>query len=46
VRDGRAEEIELAIDMPFGIEAVRAFEVQRVPLEPGDRILLVTDGIL
>jgi len=46
VRDGRAEEIELAIDMPFGIEAVRAFEAQRVPLEPGDRILLVTDGIL
>lgn len=46
VRDGRVEEIELAIDMPFGIEPGRAFTVQRIALEPGDRIVLVTDGML
>lgn len=46
VRDGRVKEIELDIDMPFGIEGGRTFGVQRVPLRPGDRIVLVTDGLL
>jgi len=46
VRNGRVEEIELAIEMPFGIEPGRAFTVQRITLEPGDRIVLVTDGML
>lgn len=46
VRDGRVEELDLPIDMPFGIEPGRAFTVQRIALEPGDRIVLVTDGML
>lgn len=46
VRDGRVEELELPIDMPFGIEPGRAFAVRRFALEPGDRIVLVTDGML
>lgn len=46
VRGGIVEEIELDIDMPFGLRAGRTFGAQRVPLQPGDRILLVTDGIL
>jgi serine phosphatase RsbU (regulator of sigma subunit) len=46
VRDGRARELELEIDMPFGLYPGRELRVQRVPLEPGDRIVLVTDGML
>lgn len=46
VRGGRVEEIELSIDMPFGIEPGRGFAVQQFALEPGDRIVLVTDGML
>lgn len=46
VRDGRAEQLELAIDMPFGIAPGREFRIQRIGLEPGDRIVLLTDGML
>lgn len=46
VRDGRVEELPLEIDMPFGLFAGRDFRVQSVALEPGDRVVLVTDGML
>lgn len=46
VRDGRVEQLELAIDMPFGIAPGREFRIQRFALQPGDRIVLVTDGML
>jgi serine phosphatase RsbU (regulator of sigma subunit) len=45
-RDGRVSEIELDIDMPFGLYAGREFRVRRLQLEPGDRVVLVTDGML
>jgi serine phosphatase RsbU (regulator of sigma subunit) len=46
VRAGVVDQIELDIDMPFGIGPGRAFTAQHVDLTPGDRIALVTDGIL
>ncbi|MCE0761877.1 serine/threonine-protein phosphatase [Pseudonocardia kujensis] len=46
LRRGRVEEIKLAIDMPFGLEPGRSFQVQSLALEPGDRIVFVTDGML
>jgi serine phosphatase RsbU (regulator of sigma subunit) len=46
VRAGAVERIELAIDMPFGIIAGRTFTLQSLSLTPGDRIVLVTDGLL
>jgi serine phosphatase RsbU (regulator of sigma subunit) len=46
VRAGVVERIELAIDMPFGIVAGRTFTLQSMSLTPGDRIALVTDGLL
>jgi serine phosphatase RsbU (regulator of sigma subunit) len=46
VHDGVVDRIELAIDMPFGLRPGRSFTYQEVPLRPGDRIALVTDGIL
>jgi serine phosphatase RsbU (regulator of sigma subunit) len=46
VRDGRVREIELDIDMPFGLYAGRELRLRRLQLEPGDRVLLLTDGML
>ena len=46
LRDGRVEEIELAIDAPFGLLPGRTFHVQAFPLEAGDRIVFLTDGML
>jgi len=46
LRRGQVEEIELAIDLPFGLEPGRSFRVQPLALEPGDRIVFVTDGML
>jgi len=45
LRDGRVEEVELAIDLPFGVEPEWPFRLQEFPLQPGDRIVFVTDGM-
>jgi hypothetical protein len=45
LRDGRVEEIELRVDPPFGVVPGRSFDVQPFPLRPGDRIVLLTDGM-
>jgi serine phosphatase RsbU (regulator of sigma subunit) len=45
LRDGRVEEIELRIEPPFGVVPGKTFDVQTFPLEPGDRIVLLTDGM-
>ena len=46
VRDGVVGEVELDVDMPFGLYAGRELRVQEVQLAPGDRVVLVTDGML
>jgi serine phosphatase RsbU (regulator of sigma subunit) len=46
LRDGRVEQVELEIDLPFGLDPGRSFRVQRFPLEAGDRIVLITDGMV
>jgi hypothetical protein len=46
LREGQVEEIDLAIDLPFGLEPGRSLRVQPLALEPGDRIVFVTDGML
>ena len=45
LRDGRVEEVELRVEAPFGVVPGKAFDVQRLALEPGDRIVLLTDGM-
>jgi serine phosphatase RsbU (regulator of sigma subunit) len=45
LRDGKVEEIDLRIEPPFGVVPSKFFEVQTFPLEPGDRIVLLTDGM-
>jgi serine phosphatase RsbU (regulator of sigma subunit) len=46
LRDGKVHELELEIDLPFGLYPGRAFRLQRMTFRPGDRLLLVTDGVL
>ena len=46
LRDGEVQEVSLAVDAPFGVTPGRAFEVQPFPLEPGDRVVFLTDGML
>jgi len=46
LRRGRVEEVGLKIEAPFGVLPGKSFEVQSFPLEPGDRIVFLTDGML
>jgi Stage II sporulation protein E (SpoIIE) len=46
VRNSRVERIELAADLPFGIRPNPRYRVQPLTLLPGDRLVLVTDGVL
>lgn len=45
LRAGQVEEIPLAVDPPFGVLPGKRFRVQPLPLEPGDRIIFLTDGM-
>ncbi|RFU19935.1 serine/threonine-protein phosphatase [Geodermatophilus marinus] len=45
LRGGVVEEIELRVEPPFGVLAGKAFQVQPLPLVPGDRIVFLTDGV-
>jgi serine phosphatase RsbU (regulator of sigma subunit) len=45
LRDGRVEEVSLAVDLPFGVQAGTAYRLQEFPLQPGDRLVFVTDGM-
>jgi serine phosphatase RsbU (regulator of sigma subunit) len=45
LRKGKVEELELRIEPPFGVVPGKDFDVQEFPLEPGDRIVLLTDGM-
>jgi len=46
LRDGRADEIDLAAQEPFGALADTTWSTQELPLEAGDRVLFLTDGML
>jgi len=46
LRDGDVDLLTMAADLPFGIAATTTFHDHEVQLRPGDRLLLVTDGML
>jgi serine phosphatase RsbU (regulator of sigma subunit) len=46
LRGGVVEEVPLAADPPFGAVPNTSFQVQTLPLEPGDRLMFLTDGVL
>ncbi len=45
-RDGSAEVVSLAVDVPLGLFADTSYRHTDVVLQPGDRLVLVTDGML
>jgi serine phosphatase RsbU (regulator of sigma subunit) len=46
LRDGRVESIELIADPPFGLYPGHQYQVQQLPLQAGDRLMFITDGVL
>jgi serine phosphatase RsbU (regulator of sigma subunit) len=45
LRHGHVDCVALEADPPFGIVRGREYQVQRLPLEPGDRLMFLTDGM-
>ncbi len=45
-RGGSVVEIELPVDLPLGLLADTGYRSSHVALEPGDRLVFVTDGML
>ncbi|MGW5434704.1 PP2C family protein-serine/threonine phosphatase [Streptomyces sp. NPDC004059] len=45
LRGARLEELAVRVNLPFGVPAPVTYEVQRFDLEPGDRLVLLTDGM-
>jgi hypothetical protein len=46
LRAGQVEQVRLESDRPFGVEPGPGHRVQALPLEAGDRLVFVTDGML
>ena len=45
LRHGRVDAVALEPDPPFGTVRGVEYRVQRLPLEPGDRLMFLTDGM-
>ncbi|MCW2715728.1 MAG: protein serine/threonine phosphatase [Frankiales bacterium] len=46
LRRGRVEVVDLPADLPFGLFSGATYRVTPLVLEPGDRLVLVTDGMV
>jgi serine phosphatase RsbU (regulator of sigma subunit) len=46
LRGREVTEVDLHADLPFGTLPAAAYRVQELPLEPGDRLVFLTDGML
>ncbi|MEU6596036.1 PP2C family protein-serine/threonine phosphatase [Streptomyces flaveolus] len=44
-RGAHLEELTVRVNLPFGVPVPVRYEVQRFDLQPGDRLVLVTDGM-
>lgn len=45
LRDGRVETVELLAEPPFGLFRDHRYRVQPLPLQAGDRLMFLTDGM-
>ncbi|MES5824516.1 PP2C family protein-serine/threonine phosphatase [Streptomyces sp. RG80] len=45
MRDNAVEEVELAVNLPFGVAAPTPYRLQELQLRPRDRLVLLTDGM-
>jgi serine phosphatase RsbU (regulator of sigma subunit) len=45
LRDDAVEEVRLAANLPFGVAAPTPYRLQELHLRPGDRLVLLTDGM-
>ena len=46
LRSGKVEPVELDADLPLGVDPEAIYRVQPLQLEPGDRLVLLSDGVL
>ncbi|KOG37283.1 PP2C family protein-serine/threonine phosphatase [Streptomyces resistomycificus] len=46
LREGKVEQLKVAVDMPFGFRFPHTYRVQRLDLRAGDRLFMLTDGML
>jgi serine phosphatase RsbU (regulator of sigma subunit) len=46
IRAGRVDQLRLEADPPFGVRLGTEYRVQSLPLQVGDRLIFVTDGML
>ncbi|MFG2832041.1 PP2C family protein-serine/threonine phosphatase [Streptomyces sp. NPDC048434] len=46
LRDGQVEEVTPLVDLPFGVTPNPGYRVQSLDLREGDRLVLLTDGML
>ncbi|MFJ2234848.1 PP2C family protein-serine/threonine phosphatase [Streptomyces sp. NPDC087859] len=45
MRDNTVKEVALAANLPFGVAAPTPYHLQKLHLRPGDRLVLLTDGM-
>ena len=46
VRGGRVKPVGLDADLPLGVDPETIYRMQPLQLEPGDRLVLLSDGVL
>ncbi|MFF0191305.1 PP2C family protein-serine/threonine phosphatase [Streptomyces sp. NPDC005244] len=46
LRDGQVQQITPKVDLPFGVQPPHTYRLQSLDLRPGDRLVMLSDGML